>query len=73
MDSRSPIGVEDRLRGNDGGVVFGGVGLWVSVGGHRDPPLRLRSGEVMRLLIRLLFQFFVHSVMSFHHAYIAVG
>ena len=59
--------------GMTGGVVFGGVGLWVSVGGHRDPPLRLRSGGVMRLLICLLFQFFVQSVMSLRHADTAVG
>ena len=32
--------VDSRFRGND--EMRGG--LWVSAGGHRDPPLRLRSG-----------------------------
>ena len=36
VDSRSPIGVGDKLSGNDEMR----VGLWVSAGGHRDPPLR---------------------------------
>ena len=32
--------VDSRFRGNDENR----GGLWVSAGGHRDPPLRLRSG-----------------------------
>ena len=56
--------------GMTGGVVFGGVGLWVSVGGHRDRPLCLSGGVS---LICLLFQFFVQSVMSLRHADTAVG
>ena len=33
--------VDSRFRGND--EIRGG--LWVFAGGHRDPPLRLRSGQ----------------------------
>ena len=32
--------MDSRFRGNDENR----GGLWVSAGGHRDPPLRLRSG-----------------------------
>ena len=70
VDSRSPIGVGDKLSGNDeiragddemrgrvdsrfrGNDEIRG-GLWVSAGGHRDPPLRLRALCAILLIVAL--------------------